>query len=109
MHNHLFAPDPWPAIIRPGNHPAYPLAKGPLSEFGEPIFRVSYTHEGVRKVMLIAAPHLLRARMNAQKLARESGWTQLQIGKWRGAQPLKPARWVTRTAFGEVIPSKSPA
>lgn len=84
-------------------HNAYPLAKGPLSIMGEPIFRISYTDAGIRKVMLIAAPHRHQARMNAQRLAKESNWTHVQIGKWRGRTPLRPTRWVARTAFGEVL------
>jgi hypothetical protein len=84
---------------------AYPLAKGPLSEFGEPIFKVSFTHEGKRRVTLLAAAYAHRAKMIAQGY----GWTQITVGKWRGHTPLRPTPWVTRASFAKSLPSKSPA
>lgn len=84
---------------------AYPLAKGPLSTFGEPVFRISHTVNGVRSVMLLAAPHRHQARMNAQTL----GLKQIVVGKWRGRTPLTPTPWIMRTPVTESVIDRLPS
>lgn len=78
----------------------YPLARTPLDGDGNPLFRISYTMNGTRHVTLLGKPCQRWAHMHAQRLAREYGWTELVIGKWNGALPIRPSRW-TRTLRDE--------
>jgi hypothetical protein len=61
-----------------------------VDDQGLPIWRVSYTLNGERRITLHPSPNRMWCLAWASRFAAEQGWSAITVGRWHGGLDLVP-------------------